>query len=74
MDHVWIFTTDVPEDELQLLTCKSTDVGDTPSKPVSPSMRQLLKMLLIFLTNSKINNKNLREKAQLKMVHFLLVI
>lgn len=65
MDHVWIFTTDVPEDELQLLTCKSTDVGDTPSK-----LLQLLKMLFIFLTNYKINNKNFSEKAQFKMGNF----
>jgi len=35
VDHVWIFTTDVPEDKLQLLTFKLTDVGDTPSKLAS---------------------------------------
>lgn len=82
MDHVWIFTTDVPEDKLQLLTLKSTDVDDTWSNLTSPSMRQLLKMLLIFLndkcinliynciTNYIINNNNLSEKVQLKMLTF----
>lgn len=26
MDHVWIFTTDVPEDKLQLLTLDFSDL------------------------------------------------